>query len=66
MRIFLQTSLISISTSEKEIARQTVYEPTPFPSSIWKSISIEAKMFVDNLLDKNPDKRMTIQEVLQN
>ena len=22
-------------------------------------------MFVDNLLDKNPDKRMTIQEVLQ-
>ena len=30
-----------------------------------KIISIEAKMFVDNLLDKNPDKRMTIQEVLQ-
>ena len=50
---------------EKEIARQTVYEPTPFPSSIWKNISIEAKMFVDNLLDKDPDKRMTIQEVLQ-
>ena len=52
-------------TSEKEIARQTVYEPTPFPHSIWKSISIEARMFVDNLLQKNPDKRMGIQEVLQ-
>ena len=52
-------------TSEKEIARQTVYEPTPFPSSIWKNISIEAKMFVDNLLEKDPEKRMTIQEVLQ-
>ena len=52
-------------TSEKEIARQTVYEPTPFPQSIWKSISIEARMFVDNLLQKNPDKRMGIQEVLQ-
>ena len=52
-------------TSEKEIARQTVYEPTPFPSSIWKNISLEAKMFVDNLLDKDPEKRMTIQEVLQ-
>ena len=52
-------------TSEKEIARQTVYEPTPFPSSIWKNISIEAKMFVDNLLDKDPEKRMNIQEVLQ-
>ena len=52
-------------TSEKEIARQTVYEPTPFPSSIWKNISIEAKMFVDNLLEKDPEKRMSIQEVLQ-
>ena len=52
-------------TSEKEIARQTVYEPTPFPSSIWKNISIEARMFVDNLLDKDPEKRMNIQEVLQ-
>ena len=52
-------------TSEKEIARQTVYEPTPFPSSIWKNISIEAKMFVDNLLNKDPEKRMSIDEVLQ-
>jgi len=52
-------------TSEKEIARQTVYDPTPFPNSVWKNISPEAKMFVDNLLNKNPDKRMTIQEVLQ-
>ena len=51
--------------SEKEIARQTVYEPTPFPNSIWKNISLEAKLFVSNLLDKNPDKRMNLQEVLQ-
>ena len=52
-------------SSEKEIARQTVYEPTPFPNSIWKNISVEARMFVDNLLQKNPDKRMGIQQVLQ-
>ena len=52
-------------TSEKEIARQTVYEPTPFPISIWKNISNEARMFVDNLLQKNPEKRMDINEVLQ-
>jgi len=52
-------------TSEKEIARQTVYEPTPFPISIWKNISNEARMFVDNLLQKNPEKRMGIKEVLQ-
>ena len=51
--------------SEKEIARQTVYEPTPFPSFVWKNISLEAKMFVENLSDKNPDKRINIQEVLQ-
>ena len=52
-------------TSEKEIARQTVYEPTPFPTSVWKNISNEARAFVDNLLQKNPQKRMGIQEVLQ-
>ena len=52
-------------TSEKEIARQTIHEPTPFPVSIWKNISLEAKMFVDNLLDKDPEKRMNIQQVLQ-
>ena len=51
--------------SEKEIARQTVYEPTPFPKKIWNNISPEAKMFVDNLLNKDPDKRMNLGEVLQ-
>ena len=39
--------------SEKEIARQTVYEPTPFPSVVWNKVSLEAKMFVENLLNKN-------------
>ena len=51
--------------SEKEIARQTVYEPTPFPTVVWGNISLEAKMFVENLLNKNPAKRMTIKEVLE-
>ena len=51
--------------SEKEIAIQTVYEPTPFPPVVWTRISLEAKMFVDNLLNKNPKKRMTIKEVLE-
>ena len=32
---------------------------------IWDKISSEAKMFVDNLLDKNPDKRMNLEEVLK-
>jgi tRNA A-37 threonylcarbamoyl transferase component Bud32 len=51
--------------SEKEIARQTVYDPTPYPKKIWDNISQEAKMFVDNLLSKDPEKRMNLQEVLQ-
>ena len=51
--------------SEKEIARQTVYEPTPYPKKIWDNISNEAKTLVDNLLQKDPDKRMDLQEVLQ-
>ena len=51
--------------SEKEIARQTVYEPTPFPSSVWGNISKEGRLFVDNLLEKDPKNRMTIKQVLE-
>ena len=35
--------------SEKEIARQTISDPTPFPNSMWKDISKEAKQFVDGI-----------------
>lgn len=35
--------------SEREIARQTIHDPTPFPSSIWKKISLDAKQFVDSM-----------------
>jgi serine/threonine protein kinase len=52
-------------TSEREIARQTVHNPTPFPSSLWKRISPEARLFVDNLLQKDPSKRMSIKEALE-
>ena len=51
--------------SEKEIARQTVYEPTPFPSNVWDNISKEGKMFVENLLEKDPKKRMGIKDILE-
>ena len=51
--------------SENEIANQTVYKPTPYPKKIWNKISNEAKMFVDNLLSKDPERRMNLQEVLQ-
>lgn len=35
-------------TSEREIARQTIKDPTPFPSSSWSKLSPEAKAFVDS------------------
>ena len=34
--------------SEREIARQTINDSTPYPSAIWKKISNEAKLFVDS------------------
>lgn len=34
--------------SEREIARQTINDPVPYPSAIWKKISNEAKLFVDS------------------
>jgi hypothetical protein len=34
--------------SEREIARQTIHDPVPYPNSLWKKLSIEAKLFVDS------------------
>jgi len=51
--------------SEREIARQTIHDPTPFPGSLWKKLSSDAKTFVENLLNKDPIKRMKIKEVME-
>jgi len=50
--------------SEREIARQTIHDSVPW-GSIWKKLSPEAKSFVDNLLQKDPAKRMDIKQVLE-
>ncbi len=50
--------------SDKEIARQTIYENPPFPDKVWKKLSPEAKDCVNRLLEKNPDKRLKITELL--
>lgn len=49
---------------EREIAKQTMCDPTPFPSSYWNKVSIEAKQFVDACLQKKPSRRMTVNEAL--
>jgi serine/threonine protein kinase len=51
--------------SEREIARQTIQDPVPYPNNIWDKISIEAKEFVDSLLKKKPEERMSITQVLE-
>ena len=51
--------------SEREIARQTIQDPVPYESKIWSKLSPEAKIFVDGLLQKKPEKRYTIKEVLE-
>jgi len=34
--------------SEKEIARQTIYDPVKFKPSVWSKLSPEAKNFVES------------------
>ena len=51
---------------ENEIARQVVYdEPNYTRNPIWKSISNECLDFIQKLLDKDQNKRMTIKGVLE-
>ncbi len=52
------------SKVKKEVARQTMYDSTPFPDNLWSNISSEAKYFVDCCLQKSPNKRIHIKEAL--
>ena len=51
--------------SEIEIARKTINNPVLYDNNIWSKLSPEAKIFVDGLLQKKPEKRYTIKEVLE-
>ena len=51
--------------SEKEIARQTIHDPVPYHPSLWKKLSKESRDFVNKLLQKDPEKRMTIKQILE-
>jgi hypothetical protein len=35
-------------TSEREIARQTVYDPVPYTSSVWKKANPEVKELINS------------------
>ena len=49
---------------ENEIARQTINEPPPFIEEKWNVVSNEAKDFVSKCLEKDPKKRININEIL--
>ena len=51
--------------SDRETIRQTIEDPIPFHSKIWKKFSSEVKQFVEGLLNKNPKKRLSITQVLE-
>ena len=49
----------------KKVLRQIIEDPIPFKEDIWKYISVEAKNFVEGLLEKNPAKRFNIEQILE-
>ena len=51
--------------SENEIIKQTIENDVSFDSSVWDNISHEAKDLIRSLLCKEPDKRISIKEVLE-
>ena len=50
--------------SEREVARQTIHEKLSFTQPIWEKKSKESKDFVNKLLNKDPQKRMSVKEAL--
>ena len=51
--------------NNNEIARKTVHEKTPFYPSLWNDVSKEAIDFVDQLLQKDPNNRMNMNELFE-
>ena len=51
--------------NENEIARQTINDPPPFIEDKWNNISNEAKDFVNKCLEKDPNNRIKINEILK-
>jgi hypothetical protein len=50
--------------NDKEIARQTVQDEIPFKKIVWKNISEECVLFIKGLMEKNPEKRMSVKDAL--
>ena len=47
-----------------ELLRQTVHDRIEYDESDWSTISSDALLLVKNMLSKNPEERLSIEEVL--
>lgn len=50
---------------DREIARQTIHDEVDFSYHVWKKIGADVKQMIKKLLEKDKDKRMKLEEVLQ-
>ncbi len=50
--------------NDKEIIRKTIYEQPNFRNGIWEKVNGDCINFISRLLEKNPKKRMTVNEAL--
>lgn len=50
---------------DREIARQTIHDPVDFSYQAWSKVPEDAKQLIKGLLNKDPEGRTTLQEVLQ-
>lgn len=49
---------------EKQIAKKTIQKKIEFSHSVWNNVSFHAKDLIQKMLEKDGNKRITIQEVL--
>ena len=60
----LSGSLPFDDDDQQEIIRQTIHKPLEFDLPCWKSVSLQAKDLITNLLLKDPIKRISLENAL--
>lgn len=50
--------------SQSELLHRTVHERVHYEEADWEAVSADALILVKNMLCKNPDERISIQDVL--
>jgi len=63
--LLLSGSLPFDDPEDSEVARQTIYDTPDFTEPVWDKVSKKAKNFVERLLVKEPENRMTLEQVLE-